>query len=158
MTQRELANTFTDQPTTVGSVQMPRWGRIGKWLGWRRKMELSISGLPLGKVQLIAAEFSDMLGGADIENLAESEQINLLLKTNLPKLINVIGMAVCRGKQMPSGELIEAISSQLSMPQLAEAISEVYRRLDLTTFFGILALTKSLSLSSTPDQTAHGQQ
>lgn len=157
MTQREIANTFIDQPTKIGVVRMPKWGVIGRVLGLYRTKELSITGLPLGKVQLIAAEFDDMLGGEEVEGMIQSDQINVLLKSNLPKLTKVIGMAVCKGAKMPSKGLLLALSEQITMPELAEAISEVYRRLDLTTFFGILALTKSLNLSDTQDPEAHGQ-
>lgn len=157
MTQREIANTFADQPTTIGVVRVPKWGIIGRLLGLYRTKELSIAGLPLGKVQLIAAEFDDMLGGKAVEGMIQSDQINLLLKSNLPQLIKVIGMAVSKGAKMPSRDLMTALNEQFTMPELAEAISEVYRRLDLSTFFGILALTKSLNLSDTQDPQVHGQ-
>ncbi|MCL7987728.1 hypothetical protein M8998_07240 [Sphingobacterium sp. lm-10] len=158
MTQREIANTFTDQPTSIGELRFQKWGIIGDLLGLYRKEELSISGLPLGKVQLIAAEFNDMMGGEQVEGMIQSDQINLLLKTNLPSLIKVIGIAASKGSEMPSKNLLYALNEQWTMPQLAEAISEVYRRLDLTTFFGIMALTKSLNLNDTQDREAHGQQ
>ena len=118
---------------------------------------MALSGLPLGKVQLIAAEFDDMVGGEEVEGMIQSDQINVLLKNNLPQLTKVIGMAVCKGAKMPSRDIIAALNEQFTMPELAEAISEVYRRLDLSTFFGILALTKSLNLSDTPDPQVHGQ-
>lgn len=137
---------------------LPKWGIIGRWLGFRSRVALTISELPVGKVQLIAAELDDMLGADAIENMAQSDQINKLLRENLPRVVRVIALAVCRGSDMPSPTLYSAISDQLTMTQIHDAFIEVYRRLDLTPFFSILGLAKSLNLSLIPDQEADGQR
>src|SRR5690606_2259263 len=158
MKQREIAETFADVSKEVGSVMLPKWGIIGRWLGFRSRVALTISELPVGKVQLIAAELDDMLGADAIENMAQSDQINKLLRENLPRVVRVIALAGCRGSDMPSPTLYSAISDQLTMTQIHDACIEVYRSLDLTPLFSILGLAKSLNLSLIPDQEADGQR
>lgn len=157
MKQRELAETFADIPKEVGTVTLPKWGFIGRILRARKKHTLYISELPIGKVQLIAAELDDMLGADGIADMSQSDQINKLLRENIPRVVRIVALASCKGSKMPSPALLLAINDQLPMNTLQEAFIEVYRRLDLTPFFGILGLAKSLNLNLMPDQEARGQ-
>lgn len=157
MNQKEIAKTFVDAPTPIGEISLPRFGKIGRLLRLTKRVELKVYGLPIGKVQLIGAKLYDMAGEQDVDKLSTPEKINHLLKHNLPMLIEIIGLAVCKGSKMPSKALLDAISSQMTMEQLADAFSEVYRRLDLTNFFNILGLAKNLSLIIIQDKEAHGQ-
>jgi len=157
MTQQEIAEVFTEQPIAIATVRLPRWGRLGKLLRLYRKVDLEIKSIPVGKVQLIGAALKNMAGASALEGLSQSDQINKLLADNVAPLVTIVALACTRGKQMPSPDLINAIASQMSMRQLEFAINQVYRRLDLEPFFGILSLAKSLNLSLFPDQEAPGQ-
>jgi hypothetical protein len=157
MTQQEIAQAFTDAPTPVGTVKLPRWGRIGKALGLYKRVELSIKTIPVGKVQLIGVHLKDMTSLKDIQSLPQADQINTLLAENIEPLLRIVALAVSEGKTEPSKYLIDAMARQLTMKQVEMAIYEVYRRLDLTPFFDILSLTKNLTLSLFPDQEVRGQ-
>lgn len=158
MTQREISNVFTDVPVSVGSVKIPKWGWLGRKLGFARTLELQVHGLPAGKVEMIGAELFDMLGEDAISGKNQSDQINLLLKNNIQPIIRIVALAVSRGTPLPSKDLEDAIKFQLTNAQLLNAFQEVYRRLDLEPFFGIMVLAKSLKLSFFPDQEARGQE
>lgn len=157
MKQREIASVYTDQPTDIGTVRLPKWGWIGKKFGIHRKVSLAIKGQPTGKVELIAAELDDMLGAKDIKELNQADQINTLLRNNVTPLVKIIALAVSPEDKMPSPDLIKAIKFQFTTPMLANAFNEVYRRLDLTTFFDIMTLAKNLSLSLIPETELRGQ-
>lgn len=158
MKQREIAETFADVPKEVGTVLLPKWGSIGKWFGLQSRVALHISELPIGKVQLIAAELDDMLGVDGIVDMSQSDQINKLLRENIPRVVRIVALASCKGSKMPSPALLLAINDQLPMSTLQEAFIEVYRRLDLTPFFNIMGLAKSLSLSLIPEAEADGRK
>ena len=158
MTQREIANTFTDEPVSIGSVRIPKWGWLGKKLGFTRTLELQVHGLPAGKVEMIGAELFDMLGEDAISDKNQSDQINLLLKNNIDPIVRVVALGCSRGSRKSSPELEKAIKFQFTNAQLLIAFQEVYRRLDLEPFFGIMVLAKSLKLSFFPDQEAPGQE
>lgn len=158
MTQREIANTFTDEPVSIGSVRIPKLGWLGKKLGFTRTLELQVHGLPAGKVEMIGAELFDMLGEDAIIDKNQSDQINLLLKNNIDPIVRVVALGCSRGSQKPSPELEKAVKFQFTNAQLLNAFQEVYRRLDLEPFFGIMVLAKSLKLSFFPDQEVPGQE
>ncbi len=158
MTQQEIAEVFTEQPIAIGTVRVPVWGRLGKMLRLSRIVHLEIKSIPVGKVQLIGAALKNMVGADGIDGLSQSDQINKLLADNVEPLVTVVGLACTSGKQMPSPHLINAIASQMSMRQLEYAVNQVYRRLDLEPFFGILSLAKSLNISLFPEAEAPGQR
>lgn len=157
MTQQEIANAFTEQPTPIGVVRVPRWGRFGAAIRLYRTVPLEIKAIPVGKVQLIGAALKDMVGADGLVGLSQSDQINKLLADNVGPLVTIVALACTSGKQMPSPAMIDAIASQMSMRQLEFAINQVYRRLDLEPFFGILSLAKSLNLNLFPEAEALGQ-
>lgn len=157
MTQQEIAEVFTEQPSPIGIVRVPIWGRIGVALRLYRKIPLEIKAIPVGKVQLIGAALKNMVGSDELAGLSQSDQINKLLADNVAPLVTIVALACTSGSKMPSSHLINAIGAQMSMRQLEYAINQVYRRLDLEPFFGILSLAKSLNLSLFPEAAAPGQ-
>ncbi|MGV6945047.1 hypothetical protein [Sphingobacterium kyonggiense] len=158
MTQKEISEVLADTPTSIGHVKLPRWGWIGRRLGLRKRVELTIQGQPNIKVEMIGTELSEMLGAEDIEKLNQSDQINALLKNNIRPIVRIIGMACMKEDKMPSKDLLRAIGSTFTMTQLETAFMEVYRRLDLKPFFGIMGFAKSLSLNLFQDQEVHSQE
>ena len=158
MKQKEIAEVVADIPTDIGAVRISYGGWLGRKLGLKRRMMLSVAGQPNGKVELIGAELFDMVGEDALKKLNQSDQINLLLKQNIGPVVNIIALAVCRGEKMPSRDLIKAIKFGLTMEQLETAFNEVYRRLDLKAFFGIMGFAKSLQLNLFQDQEVHSQE
>ena len=106
---------------------------------------------------MIGVELISMLGVKDLEGKDHTEQINSILAKNIPSVIRIIALASCEGKKMPSSKLIETIGNTLTVKQIHNAFYEVYRRLDLTTFFDIMALSKNLQINLIPDQEVLGQ-
>lgn len=158
MKQKEIADVLTDTPTEIGTVRLSYGGWIGRKLGLKRKVTLTVAGQPNGKVELIGAKLFEMLGEDALKKLNQTDQINLLLKSNVTPIVNVIALAVCRGDKMPSRELLNAIRFSFTMQQLETAFYEVYRRLDLKAFFGIMGFAKSLQLNLFQDQEAPLQE
>src|SRR5690606_23426644 len=154
MKQKEIADVLTDTPTEIGTVRLSYGGWIGRKLGLKRKVTLTVAGQPNGKVELIGAELFEMLGEDALKKLNHTDQINLLLKSNVTPIVNIIALAVCREDKMPSRELVNAIRFSFTMEQLETAFYEVYRRLDLKAFFGIMGFAKSLQLNLFQDQEA----
>ena len=154
MKQKEIADVVTDTPTEIGTVRLSYGGWIGRKLGLKRKVTLTVAGQPNGKVELIGAELFAMLGEDALKKLNQTDQINLLLKSNVTPIVNIIALAVCREDKMPSRELVNAIRFSFTMEQLETAFYEVYRRLDLKAFFGIMGFAKSLQLNLFQDQEA----
>ena len=151
MTTEEIAGTFTDQPTQVATIIVKKW-----WF-FKRSKPLFIYPLPIGKVQLIGAELCSMLGPKELAGKDHTEQINSILESNTSKVVKIIALASLKGSQMPSQERIESIANNLTVQELHKAFYEVYRRLDLSTFFDIMALSKNLSLSLIPEAEVLGQ-
>ncbi len=158
MKQKEIADVLTDTPTEIGTVRISYGGWIGRKIGLKRKATLTVAGQPNGKVELIGAELFAMLGEDALKKLNQTDQINLLLKSNVTPIVNIIALAVCRGDKMPSRELVNAIRFSFTMEQLEIAFYEVYRRLDLKAFFGIMGFAKSLQLNLFQDQEAPSQE
>lgn len=158
MKQKEIADVLTDTPTEIGTVRLSYGGWIGRKLGLKRRVALTVAGQPNGKVELIGAELFSMLGEDALKKLNQTDQINLLLKSNVTPIVNIIALAVCRGAKMPSRELVDAIRFSFTMEQLETAFYEVYRRLDLKAFFGIMGFAKSLQLNLFQDQEAPSQE
>jgi len=155
MKQKEITSTFVDEPTYLSTVKLRRY----TWLPYFHKnVDLYIQPISVGKAELIGSVFLGMTGINDITDLSQSDQINKLLTDNIKPLVNAVGLAVCPGAKRPSEELLNAICNQISMTKLEGAITEVYRRLDLSPFFGILSLTKSLTANLILDQDPHGQE
>lgn len=152
MKQKEIAEVVADLPTEIGTVRMSYGGWLGRKLGLKRRISLSVAGQPNGKVELIGAQLFDMAGEDALKKLNQTDQINLLLKSNITPVVNIIALAVCHGDKMPSRELVNAIKFGLTMEQLEKAFYEVYRRLDLKAFFGIMGFAKSLQLNLFQDQ------
>lgn len=158
MKQKEIADVVTDKPTEIGTVRISYGGWIGRKLGLKHRVPLSVAGQPNGKVELIGAELFDMAGEDALSKLNQTDQINLLLKQNIAPVVRIIALAVCRGDKMPSRELVDAIRFSFTMEQLKTAFYEVYRRLDLKAFFGIMGFAKSLQLNLFQDQEVHSQE
>lgn len=157
MTLQERTESFIDSPIQVGEISQPHPNWLLRKLGFSKKQPLSIHPLPIGKVQKIGVELCEMLGPKELQGKDHTEQINSILANNTDKVINIIALAACKGKGMPTKKLIEAIAQTLTIKEVHQAFYEVYRRLDLTTFFDIMALSKNLQISLIPDQEARGQ-
>ncbi|WON94760.1 hypothetical protein [Sphingobacterium sp. UGAL515B_05] len=157
ITQRKIAETITDTGIYLGSVKVSKFGILGSILGFTKEIRLELKGIPIGKVQLIAAELDEMYGKEQIENLNHSDQITKLIKHNTNKLAKVIGLATSPYDKMPSESLLRAISFEFTYVELNEMVEKVYGRLDLGAFFDIMVLLKSLNLSLTQDPEAAGQ-
>src|SRR5690606_6797229 len=142
----------TDEPTQVGEVTQPHPNWLLRKIGFRKTQPLLIYPLPIGKAQLIGVELCDMLGVKDLEGKDHTEQINSILAKNIPSVERIIALASCKGRKMPSEKLVNEIANTLTIQQIQFAFYEVYRRLDLTTFFDIMALSKNLSLNLIPDK------
>ncbi len=158
MKQKEIAEAVADLPTEIGTVRISYGGWLGRKLGLKRRIALSVAGQPNGKVELIGAQLFDMVGEDALKKLNQTDQINLLLKSNITPVVNIIALAVCRGEKMPSRELVNAIKFGLTMEQLEKTFYEVYRRLDLKAFFGIMGFAKSLQLNLFQDQEVPSQE
>lgn len=157
MTLKERTESFIDAPIQVGEIPLPHPNWLLCKLGIKKKQPLIIYPLPIGKVQMIGVELCEMLGSKELKGKDHTEQINYLLASNIPRVIRIVSLASCESKQIPSPKLIEAIGNTLTTKEIHTAFYEVYRRLDLTTFFDIMALSKNLQISLIPDQEAHGQ-
>lgn len=158
MKQKEIADVLTDTPTEISSVRMSYGGWIGRKLGLKRRITLSVAGQPNGKVELIGAELFEMVGVDSLDKLNQTDQINLLLKENITPVVRIIALAVCKGDKMPSRDLVDAIRFSFTMEQLETAFYEVYRRLDLKAFFDIMGFAKSLQLNLFQDQEAPSRE
>lgn len=159
MFNQDIANTFTDAPFRLEGVaiKQPHSNWLLRKLGVKKSQPLFIYPLPIGKAQLIGVELSNMLGVKDLEGKDHTEQINSILAENIPSVVRIIALASCKGREMPSEKLVNEIANTLTITQIHTTFFEVYRRLDLTTFFDIMALSKNLSLNLIPDKEALGQ-
>lgn len=157
MTQKEISDVFSDASTEIGGIVVPKKGWFSKIFRRKATVTLSVGIIPAGKVQKIGVLLKNMTDYDSIVKLSQAEQINTLLSENIDPIIEIIALAVAGNKENASKEVQSAIGNQWGMQQIHFAFNEVYRRLDLPTFFDILNLSKNISLNLFPDKEPHGQ-
>jgi len=156
MTQQEIADTFIDSPTNIGSIVLPKRGLINKILKRTHSINIEVGPIPVGKVQQIGALLKQMTNIESIQKYSQADQINILLSDNINPILQIIAIAISKTRGFEI-ETFTAISEQWSMSLIYKAFIEVYRRLDLSSFFDIMALSKNLTLNLFPDPEALGQ-
>lgn len=79
-----------------------------------------------------------------------------IIQSNLPLLTDYIAIALNNRVEEPPKWLYQAINYQLSPKDLEYLVNDIYRRLDVETFFGILAsLRKVQEIGATLDPEVH---
>ncbi|EFK57360.1 hypothetical protein U0038_17485 [Sphingobacterium spiritivorum] len=156
MTQQEIADTFIDSPTHIGSIALPKGGLINKILKRTHSIDIEVGPIPVGKVQQIGVLLKQMTNLESIQKYSQADQINILLSDNINPILQIIAIAISKTRRFEV-DTLTAISEQWSMSLIYKAFIEVYRRLDLSSFFDIMALSKNLTLNLFPDPEALGQ-
>jgi len=86
------------------------------------------------------------------------EQILNVINANSLNMATIVATAIHNQNSKTPTYLINAILDGFSNAELKIAIKEIYRRLDVQSFFDSMALLRTLSLlESTPDQSPLGQ-
>lgn len=157
MTQKEIAEAFSDTSTEIGSVSIKRTDFFGKLFGKRTNTTLSVGIIPAGKVEQIGHILKSMTNFEGIANLSQADQINTLMSENITPIIKIIGLGCSGTREQSDPKVLTAIGYQWGTRQLYTAFIEVYRRLDLQPFFDILTLSKNLNLSLFQEEEPRGQ-
>lgn len=156
MTQQEIADTFIDTPTHIGSIVLPKGGLVNKIFKRTDSIDIEVGPIPVGKVQQIGVLLKQMTNFESIQKYSQADQINILLSDNINPIVHIIAIAISKTRSFEV-ETLTAISDQWSMSLIYKAFIEVYRRLDLASFFDIMALSKNLTLNLFPDPEVLGQ-
>ncbi|WP_144036550.1 hypothetical protein [Sphingobacterium psychroaquaticum] len=91
------------------------------------------------------------------ERTTDDREVFEMLKGNIPLFIEFLAVGIHNAESEPPQWLYEALNYQFSNSELYDAVLEVYRRLDVETFFGITGSIREIrDLNLTLDPTVPG--
>lgn len=139
--KKELVASLADQKELVKVIKVPQL-----YNAWFTRFLASIRILPKFKSKKIylsdpkPATIVRLLGeliDLKISKTMNDLEIYEMIRTNIPIFINFLAIAFYNRKGTPPRWLIDGISYQFDKSEIQKYSLEVYRRLDLQTFFGI---------------------
>ncbi|OYD41164.1 hypothetical protein [Sphingobacterium cellulitidis] len=139
--KKELVATLVDQKELIKVLKVPH-----HYNNWFTRFLSSIKVLPKFKSKKIY--LSDPKPGTIVKLLGELIDLKIsktmndleiyeMIKINIPIFINFLAISFHNKKGNPPAWLIDGISYQFEKSEIQKYSLEVYRRLDLQTFFGI---------------------
>lgn len=156
---KEMADAVSDKTTFFKKVRIKydRWWQ--KLLAFLfllpRTKNIILSDLYPATVYRLLSILIDLRVKGD-EGDTEEQSFYKIIHGNLPLLTDFISIALNNKVEEPPKWLYEAINYQMSPKDLEFLVNDIYRRLDVETFFGILAsLRKVQEIGATLDPEVH---
>jgi len=157
---QEVADTISDKKILFKKVKV-------KYNHWYQRVlaflfilpkakDIVLSELYPGTVYRLLSILIDLKAKGD---QGDSEELSIykILKSNLPLLNDFIVIGLSNSQEEPPKWLYYAVNYQLTSKEIEFLVNDIYRRLDVETFFGITAsLRKIQALSLTLEAEAPG--
>lgn len=156
---KEIAEAISDKKTFFKKVKIkyPVWWQrlLAFFYILPRTKDIILTDLWPATVYRLLAKLIDLKVSGDKDD-TEELTIYKVLKGNLPILTDYIAIGLNNRVEEPPKWLYEAINYQLTPKELEFLANDIYRRLDVETFFGILAsLRKVQEIGATLDPEVH---
>jgi hypothetical protein len=156
---KEMADAISDKTTFFKKVKVnyPYWWQrvLAFFFILPRTKNIILSELHPATVYRLLSVLIDLRVKGD-EGDTEELSFYKIIQSNLPLLTDYIAIALNNRVEEPPKWLYEALNYQLSPKDLEYLVTDIYRRLDVETFFGILAsLRKVQEIGSTLDPEVH---
>ncbi len=137
--EQEIVDTITDKRTFVKSVKVKinytkRWQRILSVifiLPKYHKKSIYLSNLWPGTVIRLLGVLLNLQSSKSFQEV----DIYSMIKSNLPLFIDFLAIGLHNDETEPPEWLVRAITYQFESTEIQQYIIEVYRRLDVQTFF-----------------------
>lgn len=154
-----MADAISDKTTFFKKVKVNYpywWQRILAFLFiLPRTKDIILSELHPATVYRLLSVLIELRVKGD-EGDTEELSFYKIIQSNLPLLTDYIAIALNNRVEEPPKWLYQAINYQLSPKDLEYLVNDIYRRLDVETFFGILAsLRKVQEIGATLDPEVH---
>lgn len=152
---KEMADAISDKSTFFKKVKINYahwWQRVlaGLFILPRTKSIILTDLYPATVYRLLSILIELRVKGDE----GDTEELSFykIIQSNLPLLTDYIAIALNNRVEEPPLWLYDAINYQLPPKDLEFLVNDIYRRLDVETFFGILAsLRKVQGIGSTLD-------
>ena len=154
---QEIVDTISDRKQFVKKVKInyaKKWHTLLSFLFiLPRFKKLYLTDPFPGTVYRLLGALIDLRTTKDPQ---DTEELGLykIIQTNIPLLINFIAMGLHNKSSEPPQWLYHALNNQFSAKELESLSFDIYRRLDVETFFGITASLRKvqdLNLSLEPE-------
>lgn len=154
---QEIVDTISDRKQFVKKVKInyaKKWHRLLSFLFiLPRFKKIYLSDPFPGTVYRLLGTLIDLKTTKDDQ---DTEDLGLykIIRTNIPILISFIAIAIHNKTSEPPRWLYHALNNQFSTKELESISFDIYRRLDVETFFGITASLRKvqdLNLSLEPE-------
>lgn len=157
-TKKEIVQTITSQKKFLKKVKINYPSRAKRFLAMLRIIPkyraIYISDLWPATVFRLLGVLTDL----KVSNTNEDVEIYQMIRTNIPLFIEFLAIGLHNKKSDPPEWLVDALNYQVSNEELLEYIIDIYRRLDVETFFGITGSLVSLQkLNPILEAEAHGR-
>lgn len=156
---KEMADAISDKRTFFKKVKVSYthwWKRVLAFLFiLPRTKSIIITDLYPATVYRLLSVLIDLRVKGD-EGDTEELSFYKIIQSNLPLLTDYLAIALNNRVEEPPKWLYDAINYQLSPKDLEYLTNDIYRRLDVETFFGILAsLRRVQGIGTTLDPEVH---
>jgi len=139
--KQEIVQSLTDQKILLKSVKIRN-----QYKHWWKKLLAYFFLIPRYKTKKIY--LSELFPGTVIrllgviKNLRAAESISdveiyKMMENNIPLFVEFLAHGLHNNADMPPKWLYDALNFHFSIPEMQEAVTQVYRRLDMQTFFVI---------------------
>lgn len=140
---------ITDESKNIKTVRIKRAGLLGK-LGFHRNKTIALSELKTATAYRVTNQldkvFTVDLASMQGDNGAIQGILYKAINESYIDLIEALAIAIHNDKGTPKEWIYEALEYHFTIEELATLTSEVYRRLDVTSFFVILELVRGVKL------------
>lgn len=158
--QKSVLEAVLDVPTFLKVVSTPK-NIIDRFLIMMKirkgkEQALILSALSMRTNYKLTYLIADLVTGSNQKG--EMEKVLEVINLNSFLMANILATAIHNKNSKTPDYLIDTVLDNFSQAELKLAISEVYRRLDVQTFFESLGSLRTLSLfENIQDQTPPGQ-
>jgi len=154
---QEIVDTITDRKQFVKKVKIDyvkKWHKLLSFLFILPRFKKIYLADPFpGTVYRLLGTLIDLKTTKD-EQDTEDLGLYKIIRANIPILISFIAIGIHNRSSVPPRWLYLALNNQFSIKELESLSFDIYRRLDVETFFGITASLRKvqdLNLSLEPE-------
>lgn len=139
--KQEMVDSLSDQKILLKKVKLKKqykswWKRLLSFLFILPRYstkKIYISELYPGTVIRLLGVIKNLKGAEEVSDV----EIYKMMENNIPLFIDFLAHGLNNSPNTPPKWLYEALNFHFSIPEMQEAVTQVYRRLDMQTFFVI---------------------
>lgn len=152
MTKQEkdgILSSVLDVPTVLKSIKLAPKNKLERLLMFFNLMKptykvLVLEGLKLSTNYRLTAISNSLWLHSNLEG--EQEKVMEIMHENIYQMAGYVATAIHNHNSETPRYLIDTLVNELTSEELKIAVDEVYRRLDVQSFFGSMELIRNLSL------------